>query len=735
MRHAITQPGKQTASIRDALEADARRLYPRLHRRLSRRQPAPPKRSLRWQDRVLLIVASVLMLAGIVRAETAAAQSPGEYGIEWAGGVSTAVDTQIGIEITSLVARAEVTQVFVNHGNTWAEAVYRFPLPEGAAVDRLYIEVGGRVLVGEIQEKQVARRTYQAARKSGKAATLVEQQRPNQFETRLANIGPGEEIRITIGFQGKVQYHEGEFSFRFPMTFTPRAGGTNQRFDLEPAPQPVLVADAGVNSGVAAGAPLLQGNVIPEFAQQISGKTHQLELAVDLKSGMALSRIDSLYHDVDIHPTLDGYHVFLNERSPRTDRTFELAWVPELGAAPETSLMTWDGGDAVYAMLMLAPPLLETVTPQPREVIFIIDTSGSMEGESIRQARAALLQGLVYLGPDDLFNVIQFNSDSERLFETSMMPLSAELDIAAEYIEGLRANGGTNMAPALRTAMTLPPAPHHMRQIIFITDGSVGNEHDLLLQVGEQLGDARLFTVSIGSAPNTWFMNKAAIIGRGSHTNIGRLDGVEAAMTSLWSQIQSPALTDICVDWGMDAEFFPEIVPDLYAGQPLWLFARLPAEPREVIVCGEFDGAPWEQITPVASTGSSELLASLWARSKIEALEDSRLFGTDAQLIQSQVTDLALEFGLLTQYTSLVAVDKSPVRPQNAALDAQQVPSLLPAGSTANIAGFSATATGWKMQLLLSLITLSIALGLYLFPTSRLPMAPSTPPRRVPNTA
>lgn len=738
----MRQTSKQTSSIRDQLEHEARRLYPGLYRRLARRQPGPPKRSLRWQDRTLLIMASTLMLALLVRGETAQAQELPEYGIEWSGGLATAVDTRIGIEITGLTARAEVTQVFVNRGNAWAEAVYRFPLPDGAAVDRLLIEVGGRTLVGEIQEKQSARRTYQLARNSGQTATLVEQQRPNQFETRLANIGPGDEIRITIGFLSNVIYREGEFSLRFPMTFTPRAGGESRRFDLEPAPQPLLTANSNVTPEVAATRPLLQGNVIPEARVALSGthrRSHHLELAISLQTGLPLSRIDSLYHDVDIHPTLNGYHVFLNERTPRTDRVFELAWVPALGASPAASLMTWDSGDSVYAMLMLAPPLLDEVAPQPREVIFIIDTSGSMEGESIRQARAALRQGLTFLGPDELFNVIQFNSNHERLFEHSMMPLAAELEIAAEYIDELSANGGTNMAPALHEAMKLPRSPDHLRQIIFITDGSVGNEHDLLLQIGEELGESRLFTVSIGSAPNSWFMNKASIVGRGSHTHIGRLDSVESAMAGLWAHIQSPALTDICVDWGMEAEFFPEIIPDLYAGEPLWLYARLPAEPREVAICGEFDGAPWEQLSRPSPTGGSETVATLWARSKIESLEDSRLFGTDPEFIRRQVTDIALDFSLLTQYTSLVAVDRTPARLRGQALTRHDVPSLLPAGSSRTATGFAPTAAGWKLQMLLSLITLSIAGAMFFLTTARLPlglpMVTSTPPRRVSDAA
>ena len=198
---------------------------------------------------MLLIIATVLMLALLMRGETALAQELPDYGIEWSGGTSTAVNTQIGIEITGMVARAEITQVFVNRGTQWAEAVYRFPLPDGAAVDQLLIEVGDRILVGEIQEKQSARRTYQQAASQGQTATLVEQQRANQFETKLANIGPGEEIRITIGFLSTVHYRDGEFSFQFPMTFTPRAGGANHRFELDHAPQPMLTSwsDATLN--------------------------------------------------------------------------------------------------------------------------------------------------------------------------------------------------------------------------------------------------------------------------------------------------------------------------------------------------------------------------------------------------------------------------------------------------------------------------------------------------------
>jgi len=219
--------------------------------------------------------------------------------------------------------------------------------------------------------------------------------------------------------------------------------------------------------------------------------------------------------------------------------------------------------------------------------------------------------------------------------------------------------------------------------------------------------------VSIGSAPNAWFMRKAAEIGRGSHTHIGRLEEVEDRIAALWSRIEIPAITNLCVDWGMDAEFYPELIPDLYAGEPLWLYARLPREPREVLVCGELDGNYWEmQSRPLPAAGS-ENLATLWARSKIEALEDSRLFGTDSDAIRESVLGLALEFGLLTRYTSLVAVDKTPSRPGTDGPLTENVPSLLPAGN-GMASGFSGTATGWLAQCLLALLSLLIATGMLL---------------------
>jgi len=700
-------------SIRDQLEADAWRNHRRFAlRQLNNRKHGLHRRPLRWQDRALLIISAVLLLLLIIRVETARADGPGDdfYGLEFQDGAGVqrtlALDTDIQVEVTGLTARINVTQVFQNTGKEWAEAVYRFPLPQGSAVDRMQVHVGDRILEGEIQEKEAARRQYQQAKSAGKTASLVEQQRTNQFETRLANIAPGDDISVSISFLAQVDYRDGSFGLRIPMTFTPRWGDGKSGLTF---------ATGSRSYSESYRAPHDQPRV----------DDHRLTIDVELRSGLELASIESRYHDVDIHPSLGGYRIFLADPDTRSDRVFELNWTPEFGMVPASTLSTFDDGDAVYALLMLAPPLAEATSPQPREVVFIIDTSGSMEGTSISQARTALKLGLQFLGPDDRFNLIRFSSDSESLFSESVPVYPSYLEQAIDFIDDLSANGGTVMAPALAMAMNLPQQDNLLRQIVFITDGSVGNGQDLLLQIGEQLRDSRLFTVSIGSAPNSWFMRKSAEIGRGSHTHIGRLEEVEERMAGLWARIENPAIQNICVDWGMDAEFYPEVVPDLYAGEPLWLYARLPHEPREVTICGELQGRYWEMSSRELPGPGGSNLAMLWARSKIEALEDSQIFGADPDVIREEVLDLALQFGLLTRHTSLVAVDSSPSRPGSAGLDVEAIPSLLPAGSGI-ASGFSQTATGWMTQLILALISLLVATGMLLYqPPSRARIAVS----------
>lgn len=711
--------GQRAGSIRDELEAQARRQNPELARRMTHRRamndcrPVSCDESSRqvrsWQDRTLLTLIGVLLLLFVIRTETAIADEQ-VWGLQMFSNAAVttelAVDTDIQLDITGLVARVEVTQHFTNNGPDWAEGVYRFPLPDNAAVDRLRIKVGERILEGEIQVREDARRTYAAARDAGQTATIVEQQRRNQFETRLANIGPGEAIEIRIGYLQNVSYSDFSYHLRLPMTFTPRYEPGQQAAGQESdgAPQPVL-------------APALPGN------------GHRLGLHVTLVSAAELTAIESRYHDVDIRQVDNGYTIELLDTFELGDRDFELSWTPALQSRPSASLTTYNDGESVYALLMLAPPLAQSIEPQAREVILVIDTSGSMQGASLSQAKRALLHAINSLDRGDYFNLLQFNSGTETLFDRSVPVSDENVREARKFLHRLRADGGTEMAPALKAALRMPEIPRLMRQVVFITDGAVGNESELLQQVARELGDSRMFTVAIGHAPNSWFMRKAAEIGRGSYVHIGKPEEVAERMSTLWGRIKLPALTDICVNWGEGAEYYPEVIPDLYAGEPLWLLARLRTEPTMIGLCGELNGEDWNLNVngwdAASSDPGDDNLAKLWARSKVEALEDSLMFGADPELTKLEITGVALDYGLLTRHTSLVAVDRTPRRSPGELLATTDVPGLLPKGSSMRLAGYPQTATGWLTQLLLSVFVLLLATAMLLFSSSRLPMTKS----------
>jgi Ca-activated chloride channel family protein len=343
---------------------------------------------------------------------------------------------------------------------------------------------------------------------------------------------------------------------------------------------------------------------------------------------------------------------------------------------------------------------------------------------SIEQARKALELALGGLRPEDRFNVIQFNSVTHALFRVSVPATVDNLDRARNYVQNLSADGGTEMRPALELALHSPAAETHLKQIIFITDGSVGNEQELFTLIEASLGRARLFTVGIGSAPNGWFMRKAAEAGHGSYTYVSALHEIDEKMGRLFRKLESPQLTDIRIQWpdGVTVDAYPETVADLYAGEPIIVKARLSGEPRkhsQVIVSGDSFSGGWNRKIdiggtadqPVANAVSSAGIAAIWARSRIEGLLDAEQRGADPDETRRAVIETALKHHLVSKFTSLVAIDKTPVRPRAAGLNSELVPNLLPYGQNQNaIFGFPATATGAELQRMTGLACLLVAL-------------------------
>jgi Ca-activated chloride channel family protein len=601
--------------------------------------------------------------------------------------VATRMNTSIEARVSGLVARVVVRQEFRNDGNDWVEGIYVFPLPDTAAVDRLRMYIGERFIEGDIREKEQARKAYDAASAAGRKASLVEQQRANLFTTSVANIGPGETVIVEIEYQETLRYDEGVFSMRVPMTLTPRYIPGQPLPDRQGsgwAPDTSLVPDASLITP-----PVVTGSA-----------DHKVSLDVELDAGVPLEFVASRYHVVDITSNGNRYQVSLADDEVPMDHDIELTWKPLPDRAPRAMVFTEAVAGETHALLMMLPPdeFSAPMQVMPRELVFVIDTSGSMHGTSMAQAKRALALALGGLRPADRFNIIQFNSVTSALFPATVDATTANIALARRYVAGLEANGGTEMRPAIARALSGRPDENHLRQVIFVTDGSVGNEEALFHLIETDLGAARLFTVGIGSAPNGWFMRKAAEAGRGTFTTISALHEVSEKMGRLFRKIAQPSVTDIVVRWPDGAvEAFPDTVPDLYTGEPIVVTARLPAGTRftePVRISGRSALGTWE--TEVAwSLGEPRPgIAALWARKKIGKLADRQRRGASAEDVRAEIVSTALRHHLVSRYTSLVAIDKTPARPASASLGQEQVPNRLPYGQThAAIFGFPATAT------------------------------------------
>ncbi len=625
--------------------------------------------------------------------------------------VATLLNTDVEMSISGLVARVSVRQEFRNTGSEWVEGVYVFPLPDKAAVDRMRLHIGDRFIEGEIQEKEQAKKTYEKAKSEGKKTSLVEQQRANLFTTSVANIAPGERVVVEVEYLEDIRYEDGQFSIRFPMTLTPRyIPGTPMpdRTGSGWSPDTDEVPDAS--------------QITPP--QVTSSNAHRITMDVKINVGMPLDLIASQYHPVDIAREQNHYTVSLSLEKVAMDHDFELMWRPVPSAKPRAMVFREDVAGKPHMLLMVVPPDEELIPDAvlPREMIFIIDTSGSMHGVSIAQAKRALQLALRGLNPGDRFNVIEFDSATRPLYSKSEPATAENLKFAAKFVDGLQAEGGTEMRPALNIALNSPPSENHLRQVVFITDGSVGYEDELFSMIENKLGAARLFTVGIGSAPNSWFMRKAAEAGKGTYTFISALHEVQDRMDELFRKLQQPQVTDVEVHWpsGVLVESYPAAVPDLYLGEPIVVKAALSGELRSsdsVTVAGNTVAGAFTAEMDVENAADSPGVGALWARARIDQLMDieRRAPGTEEEkaATRQEIVDTAIEHHLVSKYTSLVAVDKTPVRPAGDGLTSEQVPNLLPYGQSMNaILGFPATATNAPLLRVSGFLTLLFGLVL-----------------------
>ncbi len=622
--------------------------------------------------------------------------------------------TDVNIQISGMISTTTVRQEFINNDQNWLEGIYVFPLPDESSVHMLKMHIGERVINGEIHEKKQARSIYQQAKKEGKKTTLVEQERPNIFTATIANIGPGEKVIVEIGYQEIVSYRDGTFSIRFPMVVGPRyiPGTPNFQTELET----INVNENGwaLNTDQVPDA----SRITPPVRKPDLRLVNQVNLSIDLSSGIPLESVRSLYHSIHTDKKTDDHFLISFTNTVWADRDFVLEWLPKIGSEPQAALFTEYFKGEHYALLMLMPPGLETSGPElSRDVIFVLDVSGSMAGPSLKQAKNALTLAISRLKPKDRFKIIFFNDKARAIFPKPLPADRKNINHAIHSITKLQAQGGTNIKDALKLALDGHSRHERIRQVIFLTDGSVGNEDDCFGLIQKRLGDSRLFTVGIGSAPNSFFMTRAAEFGRGTFTYIGKVSEVQEKMDGLFTRLNSQSMTDVYLEnESGKTEQYPERIPDMYAAEPLLASLQLNKMPKELTVRGNFDGQVRTYKIQTHKNSERQGVARFWARKKIRSLMNQLVLAKEKAPVQKNVLETALHHKLVSRYTSLVAVEQKISRPQEASLLEKNIEVNLPHGWQYNsvFGGNAKTATPAKMFRITGIILLCSSVVLIL---------------------
>ncbi|MCZ7660396.1 MAG: marine proteobacterial sortase target protein [Xanthobacteraceae bacterium] len=588
--------------------------------------------------------------------------------------------TDIEIAVSGPTVRARITQIFHNPTEGWVEAVYVYPMSEGGAVDTLKMVIGDRIVIGEIKERREAKRIYERAKAEGRKATLLEQERPNLFTNSVANIGPGESVLVQIEYQEPVRQSGDVFSLRVPLVVGPR-------YNPKPVVQTVDFDPQGRGwAQVADPVPDRDRIEPPVRDPAVHDPVNPVSIFVRLQAGFRLGAVESHHHAVRVEESQDDARLIrLAGNAVPADRDFELTWRPATSEAPAVGLFRERVGEADYLVAFVTPPALaQAEEARPREIVFVIDNSGSMGGTSIAQAKASLVYALDRLRPTDRFNVIRFDDSMDVLFPDTVAGAAVHVARAKGFVLALEARGGTEMLPPLQAALA-DPRPDDagtLRQVVFLTDGAIGNEQQLFDTLTAMRGRSRVFMVGIGSAPNSFLMTRAAELGRGTFTHIGSAAQVDTRMRALFEKLESPAVTNLSAAVsGARADVTPGTLPDLYRGEPLVIAAKLGDLAGTLEVKGTVGDRPWVVRLPLAQAAEGRGLSKLWARRRIA---DAEVLRTLRRLAPEEadrtILALALEHHLVTRLTSLVAVDRTPSRPEGARLTRADLPLNLPAG-------------------------------------------------------
>ena len=616
---------------------------------------------LKWIALTALSLTVVFMVSTIVHDETAAAAAA--QTTEVTEGALQYIDsdgkpaecplkhTEVKAEVSGFLSRVTVTQDFENTIENKIEAIYKFPLPQAAAVDDLTMLIGDRTVTGKIMRREEAKKAYDEAKQVGRVASLLNQERPNIFTQQVANIMPGQRIRIIISYVETLKYEDGSYEWSFPMVVAKRYTPAADPRQEAPA------ADADQNASP----------INPTYARPGTRAGHDISLEIDLDAGVPIVGVNSESHETEVQQINERRAVVrLKDRTTIPNKDFLLKYRVAAGTINDAVLAHRSERGGFFTLILQPPQRVAAEDVMPKELIFVLDTSGSMEGFPIRKAIETMDLALNNLYPHDTFNLITFAGETSILFEQPVLATPENLHRAKKFLASRKSDGGTEMMNAIKAALQPSESHDHVRIVCFMTDGQVGNDFEILAEV-QKHPNARVFAMGFSSSPNRYLLDKMAEYGLGEVDYVSEAGDTSAVARRFNERVRNPLLTDISIEWSNlpVAEVYPKRIPDLFDVKPVILSGRYNGGGKGTIrLKGKVAGHDFVRDIPVEwpeAEADHDVLATLWGRRKIDDLMSEEIAGIGDQTVRTQkreeIVQVGLNFRLMTQYTSFIAID------------------------------------------------------------------------------
>ncbi len=617
--------------------------------------------------------------------------------------------SDLSVDIQGDIATVQVQQVFVNPSDDPMSAEYLFPLNQKAAVYAMQMRVGDEVIEAEVQKKHEAEQTFETAKQEGKAAALLTQHRPNMFTQNISNLMPGQPITVTLSYVQAVPKIDDAYELVLPLVVGPRYQG---RMDFEPTSETVVLSDFHEEELAASAVAEIDGwevSKLPEYPP-VPGLTNpdtiepaRVSLALNLRGAVPVSNLTSATHDLQLDES-DGI-ISATFKDGRVIDNRDLVLRYELGGDQTAAgvLAHHDERGGFVSLLIEPPKVPQSDQITARELVFVLDTSGSMGGAPLDAGKRFMETALRGLRPEDYFRVIRFSSGASEFASQAVPATPGNIRSGLRYVRDLRAGGGTEIDNAIRHAFATRQPENTLRIVVFLSDGYIGREADVLRTIRRQIGDARIYAFGVGTAVNRYLLDGMAKEGRGYARYVDPTQRASDVAETLAQDLKSPVLTDISVDWGglNVTDVVPQHIPDLFDGGSIRVMARYEGGgPTDIKINGLVQGRdaqmPLSPNLPSRPTAEDDMrqgtaIPLTWARTKIADLGRALAVQTgNPRKLEAQITDLGLKFNLQTQFTSFVAVSKQVVN--EGEVPARVTPVVLPQVAGVGAAAYPKTA-------------------------------------------